>query len=153
MAHDAIDRTGLREYVSATRSAWLGEATAVPLVLPAQDTTTSGSRYFKYGDQVRRYLHDDPPRSVLFMETLGDGEWRVGPRRQCAPLAGTTADLLSGIALDYPTNAPPLKTCWVEYKGHRIEVPIVFAQWRHIYDPVADALVIFTPVFVHLSAD
>jgi hypothetical protein len=153
MNHDTIDRLGLRQYVSTSQSAWLGDSAVLPLRLPSRDTTTSSSRDFKYADQLRQFLEGDSPESTLAMESSGDGEWRVGSSRQWAPFAGQSADLSAGIALDFPTNIPAPKTCWAQYKGHRIEVPILLAASRHFYDAASDALVIFVPVFVQLSAD
>jgi hypothetical protein len=134
---------GLRPYVEATPRIWIGQNRTLPFDEAARRELSPS---FDFREAL--WPHSHLTRGDLLMEpSSAAGEWEVNELQGWAPFPGDPVnytDLSRAATGQFPT-------CWIDYRGSRIEMPLALLAWRFAYDPSRDVVVVFRIEVTYLA--
>jgi hypothetical protein len=151
MTSKMIDEAGMREYLKKMPTLWLRPGAVLPL-----DPTTArqiAGFGFPYAEALRRFRGTTDWRPTAPMTLSRESLWQAGRVRDWVKMDAEHANMIWDSSRLIERSVWPPPTTWVNYKGCRVEIPLLYAQSRHVYDPEEDQLVIFEPEFADLSSD
>lgn len=131
----AIHRRKLREYFAATYRIWLNENQEMRLdEASRRELVRFSADYSRLTSAVEAEDADEKNLLTDLLLDMAEGSrWKVGTVREWARV--DEHNRFDWTATDQPVDDPLYATCWIEYEGIRIEIPIVRGSQRAVYDP------------------